>query len=389
MELLTFLIIYSTCLFLIFFFCCCLDTEGSGRCSKIAKLIKVDFPNKIWEIIEKVLGKKIRQKGQAGCDYIFNQRNPFLQGFYVVLMSGGYLFAVLFAYPRVPNLLVAGYHRALAAAFVVACFGSWFVACRVEPGILTKRNVSKYDNYELDNLFYEGKDCVTCKTKKIARSKHCALCNVCVARFDHHCGWINQCVGERNHKHFIVFLLVHICTLLYGAIILSLILLNTVLEQELWRAQFFNTETNEVQPATTTMIIRYVAFSEGKLTALFVVCLVMGIVLVCFTGHHIRLVLLNMTSNESFKWAALHRAIKQEQREYNTALKELEAAKKQKTNENSSEDSENECEIPECPPDLPENIYYISLYQNMLEVLKPRVYSRSKKIVQLLGKKKQ
>ena len=26
-------------------------------------------------------------------------------------MSGGYLFAVLFAYPRVPNLLVAGYHR--------------------------------------------------------------------------------------------------------------------------------------------------------------------------------------------------------------------------------------------------------------------------------------
>jgi palmitoyltransferase ZDHHC4 len=54
------------------------------------------------------------------------------------------------------------------------------------------------------------RNCITCKTTKLARSKHCAVCNVCVPRFDHHCIWLNACIGERNHRHFFYFLSVRI-----------------------------------------------------------------------------------------------------------------------------------------------------------------------------------
>lgn len=48
------------------------------------------------------------------------------------------------------------------------------------------------------------------------RAKHCQTCKHCVRRFDHHCPWIENCVGERNHRWFIVYLLVQLLALLWA-----------------------------------------------------------------------------------------------------------------------------------------------------------------------------
>ena len=39
-------------------------------------------------------------------------------------------------------------------------------------------------------------------------ASHCKTCNVCVYNKDHHCNVVNQCIGIRNHRAFVLLLLV-------------------------------------------------------------------------------------------------------------------------------------------------------------------------------------
>lgn len=48
------------------------------------------------------------------------------------------------------------------------------------------------------------------------RAKHCQTCKRCIRRFDHHCPWIENCVGERNHRWFVVYLMVQLLALLWA-----------------------------------------------------------------------------------------------------------------------------------------------------------------------------
>jgi len=49
--------------------------------------------------------------------------------------------------------------------------------------------------------------CVSCKIVKPFGAKHCAMRDKCVARFDHHCPWMGNTIGKRNHRDFVVFLM--------------------------------------------------------------------------------------------------------------------------------------------------------------------------------------
>lgn len=51
--------------------------------------------------------------------------------------------------------------------------------------------------------------CRTTMCKKPLRSKYCVMTGALVARMDHYCKYLHRCIGYKNHRIFLLFLLVH------------------------------------------------------------------------------------------------------------------------------------------------------------------------------------
>ncbi|XP_044140094.1 palmitoyltransferase ZDHHC23 [Bufo gargarizans] len=66
------------------------------------------------------------------------------------------------------------------------------------------------------NLITEKNWCKICQVLRPPRGGHCRICGSCVQRMDHHCVWINNCIGARNHKFFILLLVIFQFTSIYG-----------------------------------------------------------------------------------------------------------------------------------------------------------------------------
>jgi hypothetical protein len=49
--------------------------------------------------------------------------------------------------------------------------------------------------------------CTICRIRRPRLSTHCRQCDNCVMGWDHHCNWIGNCVGQRNHRTFVLFLI--------------------------------------------------------------------------------------------------------------------------------------------------------------------------------------
>ncbi|EXX61964.1 Akr1p [Rhizophagus irregularis DAOM 197198w] len=104
------------------------------------------------------------------------------------------------------------------SSYVVALY-SFYTAVLADPGFVPKLT-SREEQKELviclanKGMLDARHLCITCLIKKPLRSKHCKICDRCVARFDHHCPWIYNCIGVRNHRAFMIFLIMMIVSII-------------------------------------------------------------------------------------------------------------------------------------------------------------------------------
>ncbi|XP_069580282.1 palmitoyltransferase ZDHHC12-A [Brachyistius frenatus] len=93
----------------------------------------------------------------------------------------------------------------------------------MDPGFVLTDAVKAVQgsNEEMESMLPEPstsrlRRCGYCLLQQPMRAKHCQTCQRCVRRFDHHCPWMENCVGEKNHRWFVVYLLVQLLVLLWA-----------------------------------------------------------------------------------------------------------------------------------------------------------------------------
>ncbi|CAI0416231.1 unnamed protein product [Linum tenue] len=137
-----------------------------------------------------------------------------LLGFMLLVIGGGLwaVLPILFA-----NGLFAGVLHSFIAAvlslstlstFVLASFG-----CAGTPPIIDWGSYPAVGKGHLENYTF----CHDCSKPKSPRSHHCRSCGICILDMDHHCPFIGNCVGAANHRHFILFLISAVTSMLYVA----------------------------------------------------------------------------------------------------------------------------------------------------------------------------
>eukprot|EP00698_Gefionella_okellyi_P018732 TRINITY_DN5652_c0_g1_i1.p1 TRINITY_DN5652_c0_g1~~TRINITY_DN5652_c0_g1_i1.p1 ORF type:complete len:484 (-),score=87.90 TRINITY_DN5652_c0_g1_i1:119-1570(-) len=98
----------------------------------------------------------------------------------------------------------------LGATSVFIYMGVLLKIVKGDPGYLPKERDIEVFFDSIDEKTPLSELCTVCWIHKPYRTSHCRTCERCVQAFDHHCPWTYNCVGLRNHRQFIVWLLLTI-----------------------------------------------------------------------------------------------------------------------------------------------------------------------------------
>ena len=91
-------------------------------------------------------------------------------------------------------------YTVLILYLLISGLASHYIACKSDPGFLTKPQVK--DETPDDHV------CLKCgadRTKYEPFVHHCGNCKGCIYKMNHHCLFIQNCVGHLNRKYYILF----------------------------------------------------------------------------------------------------------------------------------------------------------------------------------------
>lgn len=274
-----------------------------------------------------LLGKRLglfhlHKMSSMAITWLIYKRHPLVQILYLVILIGCYTLFVLHGFPLIPNQWFGEHHKIISFGVFLMCLISFGLASLTDPGIITKNNVDVVAQaFPSDSFLYPpppGKECSSCDQLKVPRSKHCSVCDVCVSRFDHHCIWLNNCVGERNYRWFLLFIFSNLIIMIYGTWASFSIFLH-----EYYGPLYYGGRKDSRPPSAmikdrvlTNMITgdrfppgtwriyplcQYFLSQHLEVSLVFLMCSVMGLIIIGFVSYHTYLVMYNVTTNETFK----------------------------------------------------------------------------------------
>lgn len=192
----------------------------NGVVGKIYRFIMGTIPSAMQKISAKILPKKCRPDGEAGCLGKGGPCRYFIFFFYVSIYVGFIAIYVTKIHPNIETIYPDHVTLHKILTFVVLP-GPWIICLMLQfmdPGTITPENVKSYlEVYKFDNRLYQGKECPTLHLPVPARSRYCNYTKRRIARYDHYCPWMLASIGERTQRFFPLFLLGNIIPSAYYA----------------------------------------------------------------------------------------------------------------------------------------------------------------------------
>jgi len=313
---------------------------------------------------------RVLNKGNT-YQYVFHKPNPLMQGFYLMLVIGGFALFVQFGLPLLPNRRLGYFHVVFPFVFVLWVLLTFVAASNSPPGYVTAKNAALLERvYKYDGFLFVRQECSTCKTPKVARSKHCRMMGRCVEKYDHYCPWINNTVGGLNFRYFLLFVLSTAVFLVYGTYVIYNLLMFIIERDRLWDVKFMNTGTNELVKANWMIIFQFMMAHHGMLMFLLVLCAIMGITLVAFFIYQLYLIKNGTTSNEAQKWADVKDFYASKKWEREQAARGPDFPSDAELLRDTSAPLA-ERMVKEFPSKPPTNIYNLGFWENMKDVIWP------------------
>ncbi|KAG1694164.1 hypothetical protein DVH05_021820 [Phytophthora capsici] len=125
--------------------------------------------------------------------------------------------------------------------------------------------------------------CESCDKGKPYKAHHCRQCRRCVYEMDHHCPWINNCVGYNNYRHFWLLLMYIWVSCFYVAALSVRLFVKTITT---------SSEVAETEGREKIVLDRF------KILFSFMATSVVGVVICCFWGWHVYLILTEQSTIE-------------------------------------------------------------------------------------------
>ena len=86
-----------------------------------------------------------------------------------------------------------------------------------------------------------------------------------------------------------------------------MVLHGEVEELDLYNSKFFNAKTNQVIPATSSVIFQFLLYRYFFIVGVIILMGTMGLLLTLFLGFHVYIASNGMTTNEFYKWRNLRK----------------------------------------------------------------------------------
>lgn len=303
-----FLIIWTVLLIIIglLYLLVCTDKNKRGCWSSLKHFIFFKLPNAILDGVKLICGQQGEDRIVAVITYVFFSRNRIVQTVYLILICGAFTTIVVCGFPLLPCRYLSNWHKYNSIIMILMCYYSYYKACAMNPGFITKDSHTKaIDRFKYDNfLFAPNSTCKTCLLEKPPRSKHCVACNKCVERFDHHCIWVNNCIGLANYKYFLVFLILHALITTYGVFAVTLGLICHAEDRN-----YINVDQLEI--INQYQLQEFLVVENGLLLSVLLLCLCVSFMTCFFICYHLKLIMTGYTTNETFKLSEIRNGLLQ------------------------------------------------------------------------------